>query len=198
MAADFADVIRDNETKSSCKNCLRDYFIGKYEEFINLHLVGKAAVRQVVVLFSLNVTRNAAVAASHPDLKRDDTAMAPTFHSYDPAAINAAVKERSIIITDIPLFFAASDITTYFKKFGLIDDYKFSTPKGANFQKAVLTFQDANAVRTFGQGGRWSIFTQGHCLRVYPSTLTPEEQKNRLQYSAVLKNLPPNLKAIDL
>ena len=33
---------------------------------------------------------------------------------------------------------------------------------------------------------------------MYPAVLTPDEQKERLQYTAVLKDLPPNVKAIDL
>ena len=49
----FCDVIRDKESKDACKNRLREYFIENYnEDFVNVYLTGKAAVRKLIAIFS--------------------------------------------------------------------------------------------------------------------------------------------------
>src|SRR5438045_2744933 len=58
MATDFSDIIKDGESKNVCRNRVRDYFIRKYEDFVNLHVTGMKDVRQLIILFSKDTTRN--------------------------------------------------------------------------------------------------------------------------------------------
>src|SRR3954447_2241644 len=193
----FSDVIRDKESKEACKNRLREYFIETYNEsFINVYLTGKQAVRKLIVILGIEDALTHICADSHEHLKKDNDAMAPIFHSYDPLAIRIAQRERSITVTDIPLFFTEQDVISAFKKFGTLDSHKFRTPRGANFQKVELTFTDSSVHETFQR--RHGIWTRGHFLRVYPATFNKEDQDARMEFTAVLKNLPPNINAIDL
>src|SRR4051794_30818507 len=193
----FSDVIRDKESKEACKNKLREYFIETYNEaFINVYLTGKQAVRKLIVILGAEEALTDVCADSHEYLKKDNDAMAPIFHSYDPLAIRIAQRERSITVTDIPLFFTEQDVISAFKKFGTLDSHKFCTPRGANFQKVELTFTDSSVHETFRR--RHDTWTRGHFLRVYPATFNKEDQDARMEFTAVLKNLPPNINAIDL
>src|SRR4051794_9192700 len=193
----LADVIRDKESKEACKNRLREYFIESYNEtFINVYLTGKAAVRKLIVLLGVKNVLTAVCADSHDLLKKDSEAMASIFHAYDPQAIRIAQKERSITVTDIPLFFSEQDVISAFKQYGTLDSHKFRTPRGANFQKVELTFTDQSVHEIFQRKHR--IWTRGHFFRVYPATFNKTDQDTRMEFTAVLKNLPPNINAIDL
>src|SRR3954468_5178945 len=90
----FSDVICDKESKKSCKNRLREYFIETYNEsFINVYLIGKQAIRKLIVILGAESARNAVCIDPHNELKRNEEAMTPIFHSYDPQAIRIAQKE---------------------------------------------------------------------------------------------------------
>src|SRR6202000_2369454 len=133
---------------------------------------------------------------THDLLKINDEAMAPIFHPYDTAKIRAARKLRSIIVTDIPLFCTEQDVLSSFKRFGTIDSHYFRTPSGANFQKVEITFTDSSVHDNFID--KWCIYSRSHCLRVYPATFNKQDQDARMEFTAVLKNLPPNITAVDL
>src|ERR1044071_10457845 len=97
--------------------------------------------------------------------------MAPIFHCYDPTAIATALRERTITVTDIPLF-SASELVASFKRHGIIEDYRFKTPKGSNFQQADIVFEDAAAAKKFGNPRKWCTWSQGHCLRICPAVFS--------------------------
>ena len=146
----FANIIRDKESKEACKNRLCEYFIESYNEtFVNIYLTGKVAVRKLIVILGIKEAFTAVCADSHDTLKKDSEAMAPIFHAYDSQAIRIAQKERSITVTDIPLFFSEQDVIFAFKQYGTLDSHKFRTPRGANFQKVKLTFTDQTVHKIF-------------------------------------------------
>src|SRR4051812_37141357 len=193
----FADIIRDKESKEACKNRLREYFIESYNKtFINVYLTGKAAVRKLIIILGVEGALTTVCADSHDTLKKDNDAMAPIFHAYDLQAIRIAQKERFIAITDISLFFSEQDVISAFKQYGTLDSHKFRTPRGANLQKVELTFTDQTVHEIFQR--KHGIWTRGHFLRVYPATFNKTDQDTRMEFTAVLKNLPPNINAIDL
>src|SRR4051794_34557704 len=104
MAVSFSDVICDKETKVMCKNCLKDYFITKYtEDFVNLHLIRLVAVRKVIlIIFVTAETQTQVFTDEYDDLKQTEKVIALTFYLYDPTAVFAAIKERPLLITNIP------------------------------------------------------------------------------------------------
>src|SRR5256714_2546971 len=193
----LVDIIRDKESKEACKNRLQEYFIEAYNEtFVNVYLTGKAAIRKLIVILGVKEALTAVCADSHDTLKKDSEAMAPIFHAYDFQAIRIAQKERSISVTDIPLFFSEQDVISAFKQYGTLDSHKFHTPRGANFQKVELTFTDQTVHEIFQK--KHEIWTRGHFLHVYSATFNKTDQDTRMEFTAVLKNLPPNINAINL
>src|SRR5207244_1521331 len=132
----------------------------------------------------------------HTDIIPKEGADAPKFFNYDARAILASTKSRSIVIRDIPLFTTKDMIVTKFKSFGLIDNIKLHTPVGASFQQAEIAFSDPEVVNSLNN--RWSTFVGGENVRIYPASLTSDEQKSRGQYAAVLRGLKSGIKAIDL
>src|SRR5947209_5208288 len=66
----------------------------------------------------------------------------------------------------------------------------------ASFQQADITYSDPDNVRKIES--RWSTFVGGENVRIYPASLTPDEQKSRGQYAAVLRGLKSGIRAIDL
>src|SRR2546421_5173376 len=176
---------------------MREYFIELYNEtFVNVYLTGKAAVRKLIVILDVKEALTAVCADSHDTLKKDSEAMAPIFHAYNSQAIRIAQKERFITVTDISLFFSEQDVISAFKQYGTLDSHKFCTPRGANFQKVELIFTDQTVHEIFQK--KHGIWTRGHFLRVYFATFNKTDQDTRMEFTAVLKNLPPNINAIDL
>src|SRR2546430_15270306 len=173
---------------------LREYFIEVYNKtFVNVYLTGKAAVRKLIVILGVKEALTAVCADLHDTLKKDSEAMALIFYAYDSQAIRIAQKERSITVTDIPLFFSEQDVISAFKQYSTLDSHKFCTPRDANFQKVKLTFTDQTVHEIFQK--KHEIWTRGHFFCVYPATFNKTDQGTRMEFTAVLKNLPSNINA---
>src|SRR5262249_23061695 len=131
---------------------------------------------------------------SHDDLKRSDDSSTPVFHNYNAKALKKDETLRSVFVTDIPLFLTASDVKASFAKYGTIVKFNLRTPHNSKFQKATITFTDASVVTNYWFQ-KWYIWCKCQCLRVYPATFSKIDMDQRLQFTAVLRNLPPNLDA---
>src|ERR1043165_271741 len=95
------------------------------------------------------------------------------------------------------MFINKDNIDARFKKFGLIDNIRLHVPHNAIFQIAEIIYEDAESIKSFYQG-HWSLFVKGECVRIFPATMTNEERAARQQHTAILRNLPTNIHAIDL
>src|SRR5207248_805594 len=96
----FCDVICDKESKEACKNRMREYFIENYnEDFVNVYLTERVAVRKLIVIFSKQDALTHVCANTHEQLKKDDSSIASHFHPYDINVIRTAQQVRSIIVT---------------------------------------------------------------------------------------------------
>src|ERR1043166_2588456 len=95
------------------------------------------------------------------------------------------------------MFITKENIDARFKKFSLIDSIRLHVPHNAIFQIAEIIYEDAESIKSFYQG-HWSLFVKGECVRIFPATMTNEERAARQQHTAILRNLPTNIHAIDL
>jgi hypothetical protein len=196
-ASPIIDIIKEKETKKQCFARITDYCIDRYDSFYRVTRSGNNSDGIIIITVKDKEDHLAILNQSHDDLVIAPEKESPTFFNYDPKAILADQKLRSITVRDIPLFFTQDTITSRFKKFGIIQKIKLHTPHNAIYQIAHITYADQKAIETIGTQ-RWSIFLQGECIRIYPDTLTKEECSARNQYSVILRNLPSNTKAIDL
>src|SRR5581483_9719303 len=179
-ACKIADLLKEKETKNQCLNRLANYFIDKYDSFVRVAFNGSIAEGIAIVSVKLSADHDDVTKCLHTELIPKEGDDAPKFFNYDARAILASSKSRSIVVRDIPLFTTKDIIITKFKSFGLIDKLKLRTPVGASFQQADITYSDPEVVRKLSD--RWSTFVGGENVRIYPASLTLDEQKSRGQF----------------
>ena len=195
-ACKISDLLKEKETKNQCLNRLTSYFIDRYESFVRVAFNGSIAEGIAIVSVKQFADHDDLTKSLYSDIIPKAGADAPKFFNYDAHAILASSKSRSIVIRDIPLFTTKEMIISKFKSFGIIDKIKLRTSIGASFQQADITYSDPEYVRKITN--RWSTFVGGECVRIYPASLTPDEQKSRGQYAAVLRGIKSGIRAIDL
>src|ERR1044071_2370490 len=196
-AAPIADLMRDNETKNQCINRLNNFGVDKLESFFKAVRIGNNSSGKIVLLVKDKKDHEFLVNNTHDELRPAENKDIPVFFNYDPQAILQDKKRRSLVVRDIPLFITKDNITARFKNFGLIEYIKMHVPHNAMFQIAEIVYEDLASISSFYQG-HWSLFIKGECVRIFPATMTNEDRALRQQHTAILRNLPTNIHAIDL
>src|SRR5277367_3150818 len=196
----YADVVRPDESRSALINRLKFYLSFSYPvTFKSLRCRGPSDSRIIVVTFKSteDITEFAALlSVTHDDLKISSGLPAPIFHEFDTRAANDEEKSRSVVVTDIPLFLKSADIRSALSKYGTIVKFSLCTPRLSKFQKASVTFTDSSVVDRWFRV--WVLWCQCHCLRIHPAVLSKKQLDDRLEFTAVLRNLPSNYDAMDL
>src|SRR3984957_3662617 len=145
-AVAYNDVVKDNKTKTNLLNRIKYYLTSLYPvSFKGLRCRGTGDSRLIVATFKFleeNQEFNALLASDHVGLKVNDDSFSPRFHEFNTRAVNAEENSRSIIITDIPLFFKSDEIRAALSKFGTIQKFSLRTPPLSKFQKATVVFTD--------------------------------------------------------
>ncbi|RGB24782.1 hypothetical protein C1646_772614 [Rhizophagus diaphanus] len=116
------------------------------------------------------------------------------FHPYDPSAIKANENERTLVVTDIPLFLNDALLRGTFSHFGNIT--KCHTKLAKLYRTAYITFESTDAISRLDD--MWAILCGGHCLCVCPASFSPDQRKERRTYVALLAGLPRGTIAADL
>ncbi|RGB30432.1 hypothetical protein C1646_671698 [Rhizophagus diaphanus] len=107
------------------------------------------------------------------------------FHPYNPSAIKANENERTLIVTDIPLFLNDALLRGTFSRFGNIT--KCHTKLAKLYHTAYVTFESTDVISKFDD--TWAVLCKGHCLRVCPASFSPDQCKERRTYVALLASL---------
>src|SRR5579871_4334701 len=195
----YADVVKEGESRSQLLNRITFYLTTlRPATFKSLRARGSGESRLVIATFK-NASADdfdSFLHTEHLTLIPKEGSPAPIFHSFDSRALLADERSRSVIITDIPLYFKAPDVRTALSKFGTVQRFSIRTPPLSKFQKATCVFTDAAVANRWHKV--WILWCKCHCFRVHPATLTKEETDARLQFTAVLGNLPLNYDAMDL
>ncbi|RGB23378.1 hypothetical protein C1646_822147 [Rhizophagus diaphanus] len=116
------------------------------------------------------------------------------FHPYDPSAIKANENERTLVVTDIPLFLNNALLRDTFSHFGNIT--KCHTKLAKLYRTAYITFESMDAISKFDD--TWAILFGGHCLCVCPASFSLDQRKERRTYVALLAGLSRGTVAADL
>src|SRR4051794_10791624 len=145
-AAPIADLIKDKETKKQCLGRIADYCIDRYESFYRVTRIENNKKGLVVILVKDEKDIKELTESTHEDLFVNKEADIPQFFSYDPKAILAERKLRTVVVRDIPAFLDQDTLETRFKKYGLIEKIKLHTPHNSIYQMAEITYTDPDVV----------------------------------------------------
>src|ERR1043165_218856 len=196
-AVPIADLLLENETKKQCINRLNNFAVDKFDSFFKAVRIGNNSSGKLVILVKDKTDHDTLLNELFEELKPADNKDVPKFFNYDPRAILEDKKKRSLVVRDIPMFITKDNIDARFKKFGLIDSIRLHVPHNAIFQIAEIIYENAESIKSFYQG-HWSLFVKEECVRIFPASMTNEERAARQQHTAILRNLPSNIHAIDL
>ncbi|GBC30345.2 hypothetical protein GLOIN_2v1811259 [Rhizophagus irregularis DAOM 181602=DAOM 197198] len=116
------------------------------------------------------------------------------FHAYDPQAIKADEHARTLVVTDIPLFLTDALLRGTFSRYGNI--IRCHTRLSKLYRTAYITFESTGALQNLDS--TWGVLCGGHCLRICPTTFSPEQRAERRAYVALLAGLPRGTIAVDL
>jgi hypothetical protein len=157
---------------------------------------GNKTSGNLIVLVKSRDDHHSLLNEEHVDLKPSPSADPPKFLNYDPKAVLAARKLRSLVVRDIPLHIKDEHIRQKFSKWGNIIKMSVSTPPGSIFRSANIEYEASTSVEVFVR--QWSVVLQGEFVRTFPAYYSKEEKDARNTHSLLLRGLPPNIKGIDL
>ncbi|CAB5387589.1 unnamed protein product [Rhizophagus irregularis] len=149
---------------------------------------GSGDLKRIIIFFRDQADLVKAVEAPVPDLANLH------FHPHDPAAIRAAELERSVFVTDIPLFISEHQVRGCFSRYGNIVKCKLFTRK--LYQCAEITFDASTAADQFIAS--WVAPCCGSFLRVVPCKFDKSQRDARRAHVAILAGIPKNIAAADL
>src|SRR3954468_8001637 len=104
------------------------------------------------------------------------------------------LKEKSIIMKEIPLGTSKEAIKAAVEEFGAIEKITWSIV--SLWQKAIIIFQDQQSYQQAKTN--WSILISKDSTRLVPATNTAQHLQERSKYTLKLTNLPAGTIAFDL
>jgi len=195
-----SDLLRPDESKNALRNRLTFYLTTRYpSQFRNVLFsrIGGDDTNIFVIRFKGSSEYDALLTDSHVDLKINESCDAPIFHAFDPTAVKVDELSRAVIATDIPFFLQEKELRAAFGRYGSIVKFKLSTPHSSLFQKAVITYASVDQARGLTDTN-WCVWCRCQCIRVIPASFTKEQHDSRSEFTAVLRNIPMGIDAIDL
>ena len=103
--------------------------------------------------------------------------------------------DKTIRVTDIPLFIKSEAVKQFFSKFGIIQ--RFSMIHRGAFQTAYIVYSNStNIIKLYDE--IWSVDMFDFAVRIYPLGLTEDQLETRHKFAIRLIGLPPNTTYGDL
>ncbi|PKY55841.1 hypothetical protein RhiirA4_475607 [Rhizophagus irregularis] len=116
------------------------------------------------------------------------------FTPYSPADARRSDKEKSLFVTDIPLFLNETQIRQAFSRYGTVVKCKLTTRN--HYYNAHIQFADVSSVTQFDD--IWAIICLGNSLRVCLASFPKSQRDSRREHVAILAGIPKNIKEADL
>ncbi|PKY52545.1 hypothetical protein RhiirA4_470232 [Rhizophagus irregularis] len=116
------------------------------------------------------------------------------FTPYSPADARRSDKEKSLFVTDIPLFLNETQIRQAFSRYGTVVKCKLTTRN--HYYNAHIQFADASSVTQFED--IWAIICLGNFLHVCPASFPKSQRDSCREHVAILASIPKNIKEADL
>ena len=143
----YADVVKEKESRGQLLNRIKFYLTSLYPaSFKSLRCRGAPDSRLIIATFKISSEDSefeSLLRSDHTELIPKEGLPCPVFHSFDSRALLADEKSRSVVVTDIPLYFKAEDVRAALAKFGTVQKFSIRTPRLSKFQKATCVFTDA-------------------------------------------------------
>ncbi|CAB4423756.1 unnamed protein product [Rhizophagus irregularis] len=105
---------------------------------------------------------------------------------HDPQQLRSDEDLHAIQVTDI-----------LFKKYGNIQSCHLYSRPNAKVQQVRIVYDDASSIAHF-YDKQWAIYCYSTCLRIMPCSLTLDQKKSCREFVAILSQLPPNTKDVNL
>ncbi|CAB4413295.1 unnamed protein product [Rhizophagus irregularis] len=115
-------------------------------------------------------------------------------YPYSPAEARRSDEEKSLFVTDIPLFLNETQIRQAFSRYGTVVKCKLTTRN--HYYNAHIQFADASSVTQFDDV--WAIICLGNSLRVCLASYPKSQRDSRREHVAILAGIPKNIKEADL
>ncbi|PKK66938.1 hypothetical protein RhiirC2_13964 [Rhizophagus irregularis] len=113
---------------------------------------------------------------------------------YSPADVCRSDEEKSLFVTDIPLFLNKTQIRQAFFRYGDIVKCKLTTRN--HYYNAHVQFSNASSITQFED--IWAIICLGNSLRVCPASYLKAQHDIHREHVAILAGIPKNIKEADL
>ncbi|PKY54751.1 hypothetical protein RhiirA4_426991 [Rhizophagus irregularis] len=116
------------------------------------------------------------------------------FTPYSPTEARRSDEEKSLFVTDIPLFLNETQVRQAFSRYGTVVKCKLNTRN--YYYNAHIQFADASSVTQFED--IWAIICLGNSLRVCLASYSKSQRDSRREHVAILAGIPKNIKEADL
>ncbi|CAB4440207.1 unnamed protein product [Rhizophagus irregularis] len=166
-----------------------DRALGRYSSYgSRARCEGSGDNKRILVSFFVQEDHSACVQSPCADL------LNLVFTPYSPAEARRSDEEKSLFVTDIPLFLNETQVRQAFSRYGTVVKCKLTTRN--HYYNAHIQFADASSVTQFED--TWAIICLGNSLRVCPASFPKSQRDSRREHVAILAGIPKNIKEADL
>ncbi|CAB4409635.1 unnamed protein product [Rhizophagus irregularis] len=116
------------------------------------------------------------------------------FVQENHSASHRSDEEKSLFVTDIPLFLNETQVRQAFSRYSNVVKCKLTTRN--HYYNAHIQFADASSVTQFED--IWAIICLENSLRVCPASYLKSQRDSRREHVAILAGIPKNIKEADL
>ncbi|CAB4421434.1 unnamed protein product [Rhizophagus irregularis] len=166
-----------------------DRALGRYSSYgSRARCEGSGDNKRILVSFFVQEDHSACIQSPCADL------LNLVFTPYSPAEARRSDEEKSLFVTDIPLFLNETQVRQAFSRYGTVVKCKLTTRN--HYYNAHIQFADASSVTQFED--TWAIICLGNSLRVCPASFPKSQRDSRREHVAILAGIPKNIKEADL
>ncbi|CAB4423684.1 unnamed protein product [Rhizophagus irregularis] len=166
-----------------------DRALGRYSSYgSRARCEGSGDNKRILVSFFVQEDHSACIQSPCADL------LNLVFTLYSPAEARRSDEEKSLFVTDIPLFLNETQIRQAFSRYGTVVKCKLTTRN--HYYNAHIQFADTSSVAQFED--TWAIICLGNSLRVCPASYPKSQRDSRREHVAILAGIPKNIKEADL
>ncbi|PKY45571.1 hypothetical protein RhiirA4_460191, partial [Rhizophagus irregularis] len=149
---------------------------------------GSGDNKKILVSFFVQEDHSACVQSPCADL------LDLVFTPYSPTEARRSDEEKSLFVTDIPLFLNETQIRQAFSRYETVVKCKLTTRN--HYYNAHIQFADASSVTQFED--IWAIICLGNSLRVCLASYLKFQRDSCREHVAILAGIPKNIKEADL
>ncbi|GBB93503.1 hypothetical protein RclHR1_21820003 [Rhizophagus clarus] len=185
------EILKNFTTNKALIDAVNNIFLEMYKSYTGkARMTGSGDAKRLIIHFQTMEACDACIGAAHQQFSD------LVFHAHDLKQLWSDEDLRAIQVTDIPFFLTKENIMSYFKKFGSIASCRVYFRRNAKVQQARIVYDSAHSITRFDT--QWAVYCFSTCLRVIPCHYTVDQKSFCREFVAMLTQLPPNTKDIEL